>query len=138
MTTATQQRKLKRKRQVARFLSGRSCAWCGRQDRLTIDHKLARGLGGTDAMRNWQVLCEPCNWRKSREETRQALRERIIRACTHDGGEWCRLCRKQEAARTLKERFWIHLGACGISRAYEFVAEKGRGASSPCSEENRT
>ena len=47
---------------------GQRCAHCHTMDNLTVDHKLARALGGTNARGNLQVLCKPCNWQKAAEE----------------------------------------------------------------------
>lgn len=38
----------------------------------TIDHIIARGLGGTDELHNIQVICRRCNNDKSRDEGRKA------------------------------------------------------------------
>jgi len=48
---------------------GQRCAHCNTMENLTVDHKLARALGGTNAHGNLQVLCKPCNWQKAAEET---------------------------------------------------------------------
>ena len=47
---------------------GQRCAYCNTIDNLTVDHKLARALGGTNARGNLQVLCQPCNRQKATEE----------------------------------------------------------------------
>ncbi|HEX8657020.1 MAG TPA: HNH endonuclease signature motif containing protein [Hymenobacter sp.] len=47
---------------------GQRCAYCNTMENLTVDHKLARGLGGTNARGNLQVLCQPCNRQKGAEE----------------------------------------------------------------------
>ena len=47
---------------------GQRCADCQTVDNLTVDHKRARGLGGTNARGNLQVLCQPCNRQKGAEE----------------------------------------------------------------------
>lgn len=39
----------------------------------TIDHILARGLGGTDSLENIQVVCHECNNFKSWEEHQQKM-----------------------------------------------------------------
>jgi hypothetical protein len=55
------------------------CALCGRPlrpDTLTIDHTLARALGGADSPENLQATCVRCNNLKSRlEGAVQAQRE---------------------------------------------------------------
>lgn len=45
--------------------ANRICVTCGTRDNLTIDHILARSLGGTNAFANLQILCDPCNFAKS-------------------------------------------------------------------------
>ena len=48
---------------------GQRCAYCQATENLTVDHKLARALGGTNDRSNLQVLCRPCNQQKAAEET---------------------------------------------------------------------
>ncbi len=43
---------------------GRLCAWCGSTDDLQIDHVLPLSRGGSNGLRNLQVLCGSCNRRK--------------------------------------------------------------------------
>lgn len=43
---------------------GRKCKHCGTNERLSIDHIIARINGGTDDPSNLQTLCMPCNRRK--------------------------------------------------------------------------
>lgn len=43
---------------------GRICKNCGSTDNLTIDHILPISRGGTNCIRNLQVLCFDCNVRK--------------------------------------------------------------------------
>ena len=43
---------------------------------FTHDHILARGLGGADNLSNTQVMCSPCNSKKSIEEGKEAVRRR--------------------------------------------------------------
>lgn len=43
---------------------------------FTHDHVLARGLGGVDNLSNTQVMCSPCNNRKSRKEGKLAMERR--------------------------------------------------------------
>ncbi|WP_394354139.1 HNH endonuclease [Hymenobacter terrestris] len=38
---------------------GQRCAYCHTMDKLTVDHRLARALGGTNARSNLHVLCKP-------------------------------------------------------------------------------
>jgi 5-methylcytosine-specific restriction endonuclease McrA len=37
-----------------------TCHWCGRPAG-TVDHVIARALGGTDALTNLVAACSPCN-----------------------------------------------------------------------------
>lgn len=48
---------------------GSRCVYCQATENLTLDHKLARALGGDNTRGNLQVLCQPCNKAKAREET---------------------------------------------------------------------
>lgn len=41
------------------------CLWCGSQEELTLDHKLARCFGGSNEESNLQVLCSACNNKKA-------------------------------------------------------------------------
>jgi hypothetical protein len=41
------------------------CAYCGSTESLTLDHILARALGGTNAPNNLQRLCTTCNATKA-------------------------------------------------------------------------
>lgn len=43
---------------------GRVCATCGATDDLQIDHVLPLSRGGSNGLRNLQVLCGTCNRRK--------------------------------------------------------------------------
>jgi hypothetical protein len=44
------------------------CAHCDATTNLTIDHKLARALGGDNQLANLQTLCVKCNRAKARQE----------------------------------------------------------------------
>jgi hypothetical protein len=55
-------------RQHLRDKLGTKCVLCDSQENLTIDHKLARALGGTNHKSNLQVLCRPCNQAKGHKE----------------------------------------------------------------------
>jgi hypothetical protein len=52
------------KREVWRRDDGR-CADCGSNENLEYDHIIPFSRGGADTVRNLQLLCEPCNRRKS-------------------------------------------------------------------------
>ena len=52
---------------------GWKCVRCGSTKDLTVDHILARSLGGTDWLGNLQTLCGTCNTNKARLESRLAL-----------------------------------------------------------------
>ena len=41
------------------------CANCGSSENLTLDHQVARAHGGTNNIKNLQMLCERCNFAKS-------------------------------------------------------------------------
>lgn len=63
--------RLSRRESVAARTDIRQCALCGRSlraDTLTIDHTLARALGGADSPENLQATCLRCNNLKSRLE----------------------------------------------------------------------
>jgi 5-methylcytosine-specific restriction endonuclease McrA len=48
---------------------GRTCRYCGSDEEpLHIDHIISRKRGGTHELENLQVLCKPCNLRKSSKE----------------------------------------------------------------------
>ena len=49
----------------ARARLERVCASCGSGENLTLDHKVARGHGGTNSIGNLQMLCKRCNFAKS-------------------------------------------------------------------------
>lgn len=40
------------------------CQYCGRRDKLTVDHVLPRSRGGRDTWENLATACTPCNNRK--------------------------------------------------------------------------
>ncbi len=60
--------------------AGHKCQSCGIEVRVglpdghrnlaTIDHIVPRGLGGSNGHSNLQILCCPCNRKKSEEESR--------------------------------------------------------------------
>jgi 5-methylcytosine-specific restriction endonuclease McrA len=55
-----------RRRRKARLfeLSGGKCFWCRvplTYEDATIDHVVARGRGGSNALENLVLACEPCN-----------------------------------------------------------------------------
>lgn len=41
---------------------------------MTHDHKLARALGGKNALENTQTMCSPCNGNKAVAESKEDLR----------------------------------------------------------------
>jgi len=47
------------------------CVTCGSEENLTIDHKLARSLGGTNELANLQMMCASCNQAKAVGEARE-------------------------------------------------------------------
>ena len=42
-----------------------SCAYCGSEDHLTIDHVVQKSKGGTDFTKNVVCACHECNQNKS-------------------------------------------------------------------------
>lgn len=44
--------------------AGGKCAKCGATERVHVDHIVPVALGGTDARKNLQALCQPCNNKK--------------------------------------------------------------------------
>lgn len=50
------------------------CVQCGATDALTLDHILARSLGGTNHRSNLQILCCLCNKAKGRRECAELQR----------------------------------------------------------------
>lgn len=72
--------RVSRRESVAARGDPRHCALCGRTltpDTMTVDHVVARALGGLDEPANLQAACLRCNNLKSRlEATVQAQRER--------------------------------------------------------------
>ena len=64
--------KIKTKRKKALIAKVGHCENCGSIEDLTIDHILARGLGGRDTKDNWQVYCYKCNNKKSAKESELA------------------------------------------------------------------
>jgi hypothetical protein len=41
-----------------------NCFFCGKTAKLTVDHATPQSRGGTDALSNLLVSCEPCNKKK--------------------------------------------------------------------------
>lgn len=56
----------------------KQCYYCEATENLTIEHKLARSLGGTNNRNNIVLACVSCNNKKSAEESRQ-VREAMTR-----------------------------------------------------------
>lgn len=50
-----------KKRLVSEGLKIKICKFCYSTENLTLDHKHPKYLGGTDDIKNIQVLCERCN-----------------------------------------------------------------------------
>ena len=43
---------------------GHACFFCGSKDKLSLDHFIARALGGPNTIDNLFTVCMPCNIRK--------------------------------------------------------------------------
>lgn len=52
-----------------KFLADKVCVTCGTDKALTIDHIIARSLGGSDHPSNWQPMCWKDNQAKSKKES---------------------------------------------------------------------
>ena len=63
-----------RRRQAHRAALPQVCVQCGATDALTLDHILARALGGTNERSNLQLLCHRCNRAKGRLECAEVER----------------------------------------------------------------
>lgn len=81
----------RRRRERIFARDGHRCAVCGSAEGLTVDHIRARALGGTDALRNLQTLCGPCNTQKSMHEGRLSLERArpVIIDCSIVMCPWC-------------------------------------------------
>lgn len=55
-TTATRQQVYER--------DGHRCVACGSEEDLTLDHRIPKCRGGTNALENLQTMCSPCNQSK--------------------------------------------------------------------------
>lgn len=77
---------------------GQRCAYCQTMDNLTVDHKLARSLGGTNARGNLQVLCKSCNRQKAAEETHLLALLKTVEGRAELLRQWAEL-RAEQAAR---------------------------------------
>lgn len=51
----------RRRRKLVARRDGRQCNFCGSQADLTLDHIIPKSAGGTNALRNLQLLCRGCN-----------------------------------------------------------------------------
>ena len=82
---------------------GQRCAQCQTMDNLTVDHKLARALGGTNARGNLQVLCKPCNWQKAAEETQLLALLKTAAGRAELLCQWAELTAEQTARSQVKQ-----------------------------------
>lgn len=51
----------RRRRKLLIRRDGRACRFCGSSENLTIDHVIPKSIGGTNDLRNLQLLCADCN-----------------------------------------------------------------------------
>lgn len=82
---------------------GQRCAHCNTMENLTVDHKLARSLGGTNARSNLQVLCKPCNWQKAAEETQLLGLLQTVAGRAELLRQWAELRAEQTARAQFKQ-----------------------------------
>jgi 5-methylcytosine-specific restriction endonuclease McrA len=52
-------------KQMVWMRDGGRCPQCGAQDELQFDHIIRVTMGGSSSPENLQILCSPCNRRKS-------------------------------------------------------------------------
>lgn len=64
------------RRQAIRNSLPQVCVTCGTTHNLTLDHIVARTLGGTNARENFQILCKGCNYRKAQFEVEELRKRR--------------------------------------------------------------
>lgn len=57
---------------------GSECRYCGSKESLTIDHIVAKKIGGKDERENYQVLCRYCNSLKH-NMTEDEFKEYLVR-----------------------------------------------------------
>lgn len=55
------------------------CVYCYSEERLTIDHKVPKSLGGSDEKNNLQYACSRCNSYKG--SIKHHTFRKLIRAC---------------------------------------------------------
>lgn len=55
------------------------CVYCYSEERLTIDHKVPKSLGGSDEKNNLQYACKRCNGYKG--SIKHHVFRKLIRAC---------------------------------------------------------
>lgn len=70
---------------------GLRCQGCGQpksQKDLTVDHIKAKSAGGSDAIQNHTLLCEPCNQRKSDNLTLEELHQCRLEDGLMDSDWW--------------------------------------------------
>lgn len=51
----------RRRRAAVIKRDGKRCRWCGTTHDLTLDHKIPKARGGSNAIKNLQLLCALCN-----------------------------------------------------------------------------
>ncbi|GEM_PF-5141750 len=114
--------RVSRRESVAARGSTRECALCGRPltpETVTIDHTVARALGGADSPDNLQAVCQRCNNLKSRlEATVRARRERGV-----DMGDVADEVLAAIPSQAERERFAAH---SSVSTLLEALAQPDR------------
>lgn len=69
-----------KKRRQFILQKGQRCVYCETMEALTVDHKVARCLGGTNERGNLQVLCRPCN------QTKNIVEQQLLAMLHTDAG----------------------------------------------------
>lgn len=73
----------KKNRELVLNRDGRRCAYCGKGDRLEVDHVIPIKHNGTDLMSNLITSCKKCNGSKSRHRLLPVFERQVL--------EWVRV-----------------------------------------------